>query len=287
MAGVTGFLLLCVAVVARAEAPVGQVAFVKGAATIQHVSSAAGPAKFGDDVFQMDTIETGDGEIKILFADKTMLMLGSKSKVLITEHVYSPKTGVRKSIFSIVKGTIRTIVDQAVKLKENDVRLQTATAVAGIRGTDAGVQAQTRSARFVCFDGAFEAFAKSNPAGAVMVRTGEWTEVSGPTPTRPAAITPDMMRQFGDVLSDNGVRDILNQSGADTLAAPPPAPSPAPAGSQPPPEAPTPTPQSPQQEQPPTPQYLPGGNTNTPSDAGGDTPTPTTTPVSVPLTFPS
>lgn len=276
-------LALAIPVLAYAEAPVGQVVFVKGAATIQHVSTAANPAKFGADVFQMDTLETGDGEIKVLFADKTMLILGAKSKVLITEHVYNPKAGVRKSLFSIVKGTIRTIVDQAVKLKENDVRLQTTTAVAGIRGTDAGVRAQMQSARFVCFDGAFEAFAKSNPAGAVMVRTGEWTDISGPTPTRPAAITPDMMRQFGDVLGDTGVRDILNQSGADSLAAPPPAPTPAPAGSQPPPEAPTPTPQSPQQEQPPTPQYLPGGNTNTPSDAGGST----TTPVSVPLTFPS
>ena len=276
-------LLLAMSTVAHAEAPIGHVAFVKGAASIQHVSGAAMPAQFGADVFQMDTIETKGGEIKILFVDKTMLILGANSKVLITEHVYAPKSGVRKSLFSIVKGTVRTIVDQAMKLKENDVRLQTATAVAGIRGTDAGVQVRPRSARMVCFNGAFEAFAKSNPAGAVMVRTGEWTEISGPTPTRPAPITMDVMRQFGDVLEGDSLQDILNQAGAEAMAAPPTAGTPTqpPASSQPAPETPSEVPQSPQQEQPPTPQYLPGGNTNTPSDAGG------TAPVSVPLTFPS
>lgn len=268
---------------ARAEAAIGQVAFVQGAATIQHVSGGATSAKFGADVFQMDTLETKDGEVKVLFVDKTMLVLGANSKVLLTEHVYNPKNGVRKSLFSIVKGTVRAIVDQAVKLKENDVRLQTATAVAGIRGTDAGVHAVGQSARLVCFDGAFEAFAKSNPAGAVMVRTGEWTEISGPTPTRPAAITPDVMRQFGDVLGSDGVKEILKQSGAEAIAAPPAGPIAPSTQSEPPPESPSPTPQSPQQEQPPQPQYLPGGNTNTPSDAGGST----TAPVSVPLTFPS
>lgn len=276
-------MLATLPVLARAEAPIGHVAFVKGAATLQHVSSGAEPAKFGADVFQMDTIETKGGEIKILFVDKTMLILGANSKVLITEHVYTPKTGVRKSLFSVVKGTIRTIVDQAMKLKENDVRLQTATAVAGIRGTDAGVQVRSRAARLVCFNGAFEAFAKSNPAGAVMVRTGEWTEISGPTPTRPAPITPDVMRQFGDVLEGETLQDILRQSGAEAMAAPPTVgtPTSTPAKSQPAPETPSDVPQSPQQEQPPTLQYLPGGNTNTPSDAGG------TAPVSVPLTFPS
>lgn len=274
-------------VLARAEASIGQVAFVSGTATVSHLSSAAGAAKFGADIFQMDTIETKDGELKVLFVDKTMLILGANSKVLITEHVYNPKSGVRKSLFSIVKGTVRTIVDQAVKLRENDVRLQTATAVAGIRGTDAGVQAGARSARFVCFNGAFEASAKSNPAGAVMVKTGEWTEISGPTPTQPAAITPDVMRQFGEVLGSGGVKEILKQSGAEAIAAVPATGTPTPpsSGSQPPPELPSSTPQSPQQEQPPTPQYLPGGNTNTPSDAGGSTPE--SAPVSVPLTFPS
>lgn len=274
------FLVLVMPVLVRAEAAIGHVAFVKGAASIQHVSSGAVAAKFGADIFQMDTISTQDGEIKILFVDKTMLILGANSKVLITEHVYNPKNGVRKSLFSIVKGTVRAIVDQAGKLRENDVRLQTTTAVAGIRGTDAGVRAVGQSARMVCFDGAFEAFAKSNPEGKVMVRTGEWTDISGPTPTRPAPVTADVMRQFGDVLGSNGVKDILKQSGAEAIAVPPSAPPP-PSGSQSPPETPSPTPQSPQQEQPPAPQYLPGGNTNTPSDAGG------TAPVSVPLTFPS
>lgn len=284
-AGVTGMVLLVVSAIAHAEASIGQVAFVKGAATIRHVSGAAVPAQFGAELFAMDTIETAAGEIKLLFNDKTLLILGPASKVLITEHVYNPRKGERRTLYDIARGTVRAIVDQAGKLRENDVRLQTPTAVAGIRGTDAGVRTSGAAARFVCFDGAFEAAARSNPAGAVMVRSGEWTEVSGPTPSRPAPVTPAVMRQFSEVLGGESVKDVLNQAGAEALAAPPAATTDTTQTPQyqsaPPTESPQETPQSPQQEQPPTPQYLPGGTTNTPSDAGGSTP------VSVPLTFPS
>jgi hypothetical protein len=278
-------LVMVMPVLARAEASIGQVSFVKGAATVQHVSGSAEPAAFGADIFPVDTIETKAGEIKLLFADKTMLILGANSKVLITEHVYNPKKGVRRSLYDIVKGTVRAIVDQTGRLQENDVRLQTPTAVAGIRGTDAGVVTMANVARFVCFDGAFEASAKSNPAGRVMVKTGEWTEVRGPTPTRPAPVTVDVLRQFSDVLNGESVKEVLNQAGAEALAAPPSGTKDSSQTPQyqsaPPAEEPATTPQSPQQEQPPSPQYLPGGTTNTPSDAGGSTP------VSVPLTFPS
>lgn len=268
---------------AQAETAVGHVVWVKGVATVRHVSGAAVPAAFGADVLQMDTLETASGELKVLFDDKTLLFLGANTKVLVTEHVYDPSKGERSTIYDVVRGTVRAIVDQPSVLKKNDVRLQTPTAVAGIRGTDVGVRMTGKTARMVCFNGLFEAYAKSNPEGKVMVKTGQWTDISGPTPTSPQPVTQDILRQFSDVLTSATLQEVMNQKGA-ALSATPPAASPSDEGTPPAmaPQAPL-TPQ-----QPVTPPIVPGGTTNTPSDASGSTPHPsgTTAPVTTPLTFP-
>lgn len=276
-------LSLLISVFAHAETAVGHVVLVKGAATIRHVSGAAAPATFGANVLPMDTLETAAGELKVLFEDKTLLFLGANSKVLVTEYVYDPAKGERSTLYDIVRGTVRAVVDQPSVLKKNDVRLQTPTAVAGIRGTDVGVRMMGKASRMVCFNGRFEAYARSNPEGRVMVKTGEWTDISGPTPMSPQPVTQDTLRQFSDVLTAATLQEVMNQKGA-ALSAPPPAAT-QPSGEPPPPavapQAPPPPPQ------PVTPPIVPGGTTNTPSDAG-TTPQPsgTTAPVTTPLTFP-
>jgi hypothetical protein len=270
--------------VVQAETAVGHVVLVKGAATIRHISGAAVSAAFGADVMPMDTLETASGELKVLFEDKTLLFLGANTKVLLTEHVYDPSKGERSTIYDIVRGTVRAVVDQPSVLKKNDVRLQTPTAVAGIRGTDVGVNLSGRTSRMVCFNGLFEAYAKSNPEGKVMVKTGQWTDISGPIPSSPQPVTQDTLRQFSDVLTSASLQEVINQRGA-ALSAAPPAAAQSPAGAPPPPVVAPQAPPPPQQ--PATPPIVPGGTTNTPSDAGGSTPHPSTTaPVTTPLTFP-
>jgi len=253
-------LVMMVPQVVHAEATVGHVVLVSGAATLQQISNAPVEAKFGADVHKMDTLETHNGKLKILFNDKTLLTLGANTKVLVTEHFYNKKRAERSSVYDIVHGTVRAIVDKPGDLKTNDVQLQTPTAVAGIRGTDVAVHAAGKSARMACFNGAFKAYAKSNPENGVMVKTGEWTDISGPTPTKPLPVTASALKQFSDVMNGESVEDILNQLGAGALSETP--------------EKIQPQPQH--QEQPPQLPYLPGGNTNTPSDAGtgGDSPTP-------------
>lgn len=267
---------------AQAETAVGHVVLVKGVATIRHLSGAAAPAAFGAEVLPMDTLETASGELKVLFEDKTLLFLGANTKVLLTEYVYNPSKGERSTIYDIVRGTVRAVVDQPSVLKKNDVRLQTPTAVAGIRGTDVGVNLSGKTSRMVCFNGLFEAYAKSNPEGKVMVKTGQWTDISGPIPSSPQPVTQDTLRQFSDVLTAATLQEVMNQKGA-ALSAPPPDVAPSPKGT-----APVVAPQAPPSpQQPVTPPIVPGGTTNTPSDAN-PTPHPSspTAPVTAPLTFP-
>lgn len=272
--------VLLLSAVAQAETAVGQVVFVKGIASIQHVAGAATPAAFGDSVQQLDTLQTAKGELRVLFDDKTLLTLGANSKVLVSEHVYKPAQRTRRSLFEIVTGTVRAIVDQPTALRENNIRLQTPTAVAGIRGTDAGVNVTADAAQFVCFNGLFEAHAKTNPRAGVRVKTGYWTEIRGDVPTPPAPITATTMQPFSGVLNKDELKDILKQSGAVPLTTPPPSAS-GTTSPQAQPQQTTPPPPAPEQPtQPVTPPMVPGGTTNTPSDAAN------TGPVTAPLTFP-
>ncbi|MBI3541058.1 MAG: FecR domain-containing protein, partial [Deltaproteobacteria bacterium] len=267
---------------------IGKVVFVKGQATvIRTANPQAKQLSFGASILPLDTLQTGAGALKILFEDKTVLSLGDHSKVLITEYLYQPSQGTRRSIFDIIKGTVRTIVEPSA-LKNDQVELQTETAVAGIRGTDVGIHVlSATAAQFLCFDGKFETYFKENPAEKVMVETGTFTEVHGATITQPAAITAGQTQEFAPHLEAPKLNDVLKQSKPIN---PPPAEVPGVIINAPPKSAAeqgfqeTSTPEqtmSPTQE---TPPLIPGGGDETPSDAGSGSST--TGPMKVPVTFP-
>lgn len=205
---------------------VGETVFVRGEAFVSRLEGTEPRSiQFGNPVYTMDTLETKEGDIKVLFRDKTVLSLAPNSKVLITEHVYDPERGERRSIFDILKGTVRTIVDQTISLKTNDVRLQTPTAVAGIRGTDVGTKVLAKATQFLCFDGQFEAFFRNNPANRILVRAGQFTEIRGPVPGHPGPIPQNLMKQFSADLKPAPLREVMNQPGGGELLSPGPGPA--------------------------------------------------------------
>ena len=90
-----------------ASESVGKVVFVKGNAQVLRVEPKVTKSlSFNDPIFPLDALETKEGEVKILFEDQTVMSLSQNSKVLITEQVYKPRQGVRKSIFDIIKGKV-------------------------------------------------------------------------------------------------------------------------------------------------------------------------------------
>ncbi len=323
----------------QAAEVIGEVVFVKGDASVLRLDTPkSNPLAFGEAIYPMDTLQTGTGELKILFHDKTMLSLGASSKVLLTEYVYNPKKSERRSILDILKGTVRTIVDQpTAALKINDVRLQTPTAVAGIRGTDVGIHvaANGASSQISCFSGLIETYLKSNPEQRLMVQAGNSIDIRGATlPPSPTAIPESVTKQFSSQVQGPPLRDVLNQSGggfreSERQTPPPPPPPPPPnqrssSQSPPPPpqrlEARDPEPDSPPPPQegqegpdtfdpqsnpesgppppPPPPPIVPGGEDSTPNELGpdsGDTTSDggtttggtTSSPIDVPISFPS
>lgn len=319
----------------EATESVGKVVFVKGQAQVMRVEPRETKhLLFNDPIFPLDALETKDGEIKILFEDQTVMSLSQNSKVLITEQVYKPRQGIRKSIFDILKGKVRTIVERVPGAKENEVQLQTPTAVAGIRGTDIGTYVHGNTTEFLCFDGLIETYFKGLPDQKVLVTAGQQTSIQSAPPTSPENIPAGTQKQF---TSQEGpsLKQVLKQSGGEGLNRkeflPPPPTSPQQdrnqnagqeqkndrrneARNDQRGDSPSRNAQGPGQQPtlqnfpsapPPPPPILPGGNNETPiglappgaagspgSDptggSAGSTPAgPTTTPVDVPVTFPT
>ena len=125
-----GFNLLAVKAV---EAAAGKVLSLKGSATAK---SAAGKRslKSNGDVFKGDTIKTGfSSHVQILFADKTKLVIGPRSKISIKEFIIKPN-GKSASAFAIkaARGTFRFLSGNSDK---SVYKISTKTATIGIRGT--------------------------------------------------------------------------------------------------------------------------------------------------------
>src|SRR5574337_1178074 len=104
-------------------------------------------AKIGDALFAGDTVKTGHGvKARIELADKSIINIGSDSILQIKAHLFVPAEARRNYVFKSLKGVIRFIIAHtfkpgnngapAVPWKDSNVTVETATAVAGVRGTD-------------------------------------------------------------------------------------------------------------------------------------------------------
>lgn len=115
-----------------AEQNVGSVVALKGSAVIERQvterEKRVNEAKVKDGIQLKDTVETKvNSKAKMLFIDDSVLTMGEKSKVSISEFVYSRDKG--KSILNLIDGKMRTVVGKT------EVEIHTPTAVAAARGT--------------------------------------------------------------------------------------------------------------------------------------------------------
>jgi hypothetical protein len=86
-----------------------------------------------------DTIQTGDkGKVELALSDKSKIVIGANSQVVIKELGMVEVTRVTTSTFELVKGKIRAIVVPFVD-KDSQFKVETGNATVGVRGTDFGV----------------------------------------------------------------------------------------------------------------------------------------------------
>ncbi len=128
------------------EPPIGKIATLEGSASIQRkvvvaaVTNVGGllEAKVGDVVYQGDFIQTAAAsKLGLVFVDGTALNVFSSAQLELNEFVYVPEGKRNSSVFNLVKGTFTVIGGKMVRTGE--MRMNTAVATLGIRGTAAHI----------------------------------------------------------------------------------------------------------------------------------------------------
>ena len=116
------------AVVGRIKSAAGAVSIVRQNATI--------PAQVGQPLFLSDSVRTGaDGHVGITLKDETRLALGPNTDVRIDQFAYSPGQGNLGMVMKIARGLVAYVSGRIAKLSPDAVRLETPSAILGVRGT--------------------------------------------------------------------------------------------------------------------------------------------------------
>lgn len=120
----------------------GRIKTVSGAAFIVR-NGAEVPAQAGQVVFESDSLRTGaDGKIGVTLKDDTRLALGPASEVRLERFAYAPGTASLGLVLKFVKGVTAYVSGRLAKLAPDSIRLETPSAIVGVRGTTLAIRVQ-------------------------------------------------------------------------------------------------------------------------------------------------
>ena len=129
-------LLLAIAVPAFGQtATAGRIKSASGAVFLVR-KNAQIPVKAGQTLLEADSIRTGaDGRVGITLKDETRLSLGPDSEIRLDQFVYSPGEGRLRFALRIARVLVAYVSGRIAKLAPDAVRLETPSAILGVRGT--------------------------------------------------------------------------------------------------------------------------------------------------------
>lgn len=119
------------------EQRAGTMKSVRGDVRLLSSDGAARPARPGDAVGPIDRIVTGgDSAASVVLRDGTSLVVGPSSRLDVKQFHFDATTQEGGMLVSLLKGSLRMITGLIGKTHPDAVRIETQTAVIGIRGTD-------------------------------------------------------------------------------------------------------------------------------------------------------
>ncbi len=155
---------------ANAAVPVGHLAFVAGKVSAIGADGQSRLLKKGSDIAPGETIDTGDGRAQVRFSDGAFVALQPQSQFRVDDYVFNGKSdGKERSLFSLLKGGLRTITGAIGKRNRAAYQITTAVATIGVRGTEYAIQ-YGNSITGSVGEGAIEV---CNSAGCLDVANGE------------------------------------------------------------------------------------------------------------------
>ena len=137
---VIGLVLLAAPAFAQQPSPAGRVKVVSGSAFIVRAGETL-RAEVGQSVFESDSLRTGDdGRIGVTLDDDTRVSLGPSSEVRLDSFRYAPAEGSVGLAMQFLRGIAVYVSGQIAKLAPDAIRLETPSAIVGVRGTTVAVR---------------------------------------------------------------------------------------------------------------------------------------------------
>jgi hypothetical protein len=190
MIGLVCWSLIGCAALAQAQqlTSIGHVTALEGVVMGHHTGrSQAERLHLRSVVHQEDRIETmAASKVELALLDGTVLTLGPKSSLRLTEYVYTPSAQRQQSVLQAFVGAFRIAVQKV--LPEGVFEVHTSNAVAAIRGTEWMAEVKPEATAVVVLEGQVAVrHARPDIGGAVVLGAGEGTDVRGtqaPTPPK-------------------------------------------------------------------------------------------------------
>ena len=136
---------------AAAEA-IGKVTKLEGSAYALSASDDRRDLTVGANIFEKDKVFTEKSSaLTILFSDKTRFELGSEANLVASEYAYK-QTEEDSVALDVVKGAFRFVTGLVAKSKPENMKVGTAVATIGIRGTQVIGEADATSATIILLE---------------------------------------------------------------------------------------------------------------------------------------
>ena len=129
-------LLLLILLPFNAWANIGTIVVQRGNSVQIQRGNDTLPGGVNAGVNQNDAVVTGLSSLEIKFQDDTDVKVTENSRFVIDEFVYDPNRGAGRLNVRVAMGTVRYVSGQIARTNQQNVRVQTPTAVIGVRGTD-------------------------------------------------------------------------------------------------------------------------------------------------------
>lgn len=185
---IIGALLLTPGLARPAE-KAGDVVYLKGKAVIERRAKTV-TAKLKASLLETDNVATKDrSRLKMLFRDDSILTLGSNTKLVIKQYLYSPESKRAESIYELADGKLKAVVGGS------GFKVTTPTAFAAARGTVFVIWYDPASdtTGIGVIEGEMEIKnIKEGVEGTLVLKAGQMTSIGGNMPPKPPqAFTPD------------------------------------------------------------------------------------------------
>lgn len=129
-------------VLAQQPSPAGHIKTSSGAAYIVRNNTTVA-ARPGVAVFETDSLRTGaDGTVGVTLKDDTRLSLGPASEVRLERYMYAPAEGGFAMVLKFARGVAAYVSGRMAKLAPDSIRLETPSAIVGVRGTTVGIRVE-------------------------------------------------------------------------------------------------------------------------------------------------